>query len=119
MPPGTNFKFKNKLCSLDATVVSLCLSLFPWASCRRAKAGLKFHTLLNHDVYLPTFVAIAPAREHEVKKTRALNLPKGSIVVEDLGYQGGFRILSSFPGKPLATQTSANLNPHPLCRLLL
>jgi hypothetical protein len=31
-------------------------------------------------------VAIAPAREHEVKKARTLNLPKGSIVVEDLGY---------------------------------
>jgi IS4 transposase len=31
-------------------------------------------------------VAITPAREHEVKKARALNLPKGSIVVEDLGY---------------------------------
>jgi IS4 transposase len=31
-------------------------------------------------------VAITPAREHEVKKARALALPKGSIVVEDLGY---------------------------------
>ena len=86
MPPGTNFKFKNKLCSLDATVVSLCLSLFPWASFRRAEADLKLHTLLDHDGYLPAFVAITPAREHEVKKARTLNLPKGSIVVEDLGY---------------------------------
>jgi hypothetical protein len=84
--PRHKFKFKNKLYSLDATVVSLCLSLFPWASFRRAKAGLKLHTLLDHDGYLPAFVAITPAREHEVKKARALNLPKGSIVVEDLGY---------------------------------
>jgi hypothetical protein len=84
--PRHKFKFKNKLFSLDATVVSLCLSLFPWASFRRTKAGLKLHTLLNHGGYLPAFVAITPAREHEVKKVRALNLPKGSIVVEDLGY---------------------------------
>jgi len=84
--PRHKFKFKNKLYSLDATVVSLCLSLFPWASFRRAKAGVKLHTLLDHDGYLPAFVAITPAREHEVKKARALNLPKGSIVVEDLGY---------------------------------
>jgi hypothetical protein len=84
--PRHQFKFKNKLYSLDATVVSLCLSLFPWASFRRTKAGVKLHTLLDHDGYLPAFVAITPAREHEVKKARALNLPKGSIVVEDLGY---------------------------------
>jgi hypothetical protein len=84
--PRHKFKFKNKLYSLDATTVSLCLSLFPWASFRRTKAGIKLHTLLDHDGYLPAFVAITPARKHEVKKARALNFPKGSIVVEDLGY---------------------------------
>ena len=80
------FKFKNKLYSMDATVVSLCLSLFPWASFRRTKAGLKLHTLLDHDGYLPAFVAVSPAREPDIKKARSLRLPKGSIVVEDLGY---------------------------------
>jgi len=29
--PKHKFKFKNKLYSLDTTVVSLCLTLFPWA----------------------------------------------------------------------------------------
>ena len=86
LAPKHKFRFKNKLFSLDATVVSLCLTLFPWAAFRRTKAGVKLHTLLDHDGYLPAFVAITPAREHEVKKARALNLPKGSIVVEDLGY---------------------------------
>ncbi len=80
------FKFKNKLFSLDATVVSLCLSLYPWASFRRTKGGIKLHTLLDHDGYLPAFVAVSPAREPDIKKARSLNLPKGSIVVEDLGY---------------------------------
>ena len=86
LAPKHKFKFKNKLYSLDATVVSLCLSLFPWAAFRRTKGGIKLHTLLDHDGYLPAFVAISPAREHEVKKARSLRLPKGSIVVEDLGY---------------------------------
>jgi hypothetical protein len=86
LAPKHKFKFKNKLYSLDATVVSLCLSLFPWASFRRTRAGVKLHTLLDHDGYLPAFVAITPAREHEIKKARTLNLPKGSIVVADLGY---------------------------------
>jgi len=86
LAPKHKFKFKNKLFSLDATVVSLCLSLFPWASFRRTKGGVKLHTLLDHGGYLPAFVAISPAREHEIKKARSLSLPKGSIIVEDLGY---------------------------------
>ncbi len=86
LTPKHKFKFKNKLFSLDATVVSLCLSLYPWASFRRTKGGIKLHTLLDHDGYLPAFVAVSPAREPEIKKARSLSLPKGSIVVEDLGY---------------------------------
>ena len=84
--PKHKFRFKNKLFSLDATVVSLCLSLFPWARFRRTKGGIKLHTLLDHDGYLPAFVAISQAREHEVQRARSLSLPKGSIVVEDMGY---------------------------------
>jgi len=86
LAPKHKFKFKNKLFSLDATVASLCLTLFPWASFRRTKGGVKLHTLYDHAGYLPAFVAISPAREHEIKKARSLSLPKGSIVVEDLGY---------------------------------
>ena len=86
LAPKHKFRFKNKLFSLDATVVSLCLSLFPWASFRRTKGGIKLHTLLDHDGYLPAFVAISPAREPDIKRARSLSLPKGSIVVEDLGY---------------------------------
>ena len=86
LAPKHKFRFKNKLFSLDATVVSLCLSLFPWARFRRTKGGIKLHTLLDHDGYLPAFVAISEAREHEVQRARSLHLPKGSIVVEDMGY---------------------------------
>lgn len=86
LAPKHKFQFKNKLFSLDATVVSLCLSLFPWARFRRTKGGIKLHTLLDHDGYLPAFVAISEAREHEVHRARSLRLPKGSIVVEDMGY---------------------------------
>jgi putative transposase len=86
LAPKHKFRFKNKLFSLDATVVSLCLSLFPWARFRRTKGGIKLHTLLDHDGYLPAFVALSPAREHEVQRARSLRLPKGSIVVEDMGY---------------------------------
>ena len=52
LAPKHKFKFKNKLFSLDATVVSLCPALFPWAACRRTKGGIKLHTLLDHEGYL-------------------------------------------------------------------
>ncbi len=37
LAPKHKFKFKNKLFRLDATVVSLCLAFFPWASFRRVR----------------------------------------------------------------------------------
>ena len=84
--PKHQFKFKNKLYSLDATVVSPLSMAFPWAAFRRTKGGIRLPTLLDHDGYLPAFVSISRAREHQVKKDRSLSLPKGSIVVMDLGY---------------------------------
>ena len=32
--PRHNFRFKNKLYSLDASTIDLCLKVFPWARCR-------------------------------------------------------------------------------------
>jgi len=80
------FRFKNKLLSLDSSTISLCLALFPWAEYRRAKGGVKVHVLLDHDDYLPAFVRLTDAKQHDVKTARLLQLNPGSIVVEDRGY---------------------------------
>jgi hypothetical protein len=37
----------NTVYALDATTIDLCLSLFPWAPLRSAKAAVKLHTLLD------------------------------------------------------------------------
>src|SRR6201984_2916308 len=37
------FRFKNKLMSLDATVIDLCASVFDWAQFRRTKGAVKLH----------------------------------------------------------------------------
>src|SRR6516162_6478005 len=42
------FRFKNKLLSLDATVIDLCASLYDWAKFRRTKGAIKLHLLLDH-----------------------------------------------------------------------
>jgi hypothetical protein len=48
LPKQRAFRFKNRLLSLDSTIVSLCLELFPWAKYRRTKGGVKVHVLLDH-----------------------------------------------------------------------
>lgn len=84
--PKHKFRFKSKLFSLDATTVKLCLSLFPWASFRKAKGGVKVHMLLDHDGYIPAFATVTDAKTHESRIAQALELPKGSIVVFDKGF---------------------------------
>jgi Domain of unknown function (DUF4372)/Transposase DDE domain len=87
------FRFKNKLLSLDSTTLSLCLSLFPWAKFRRAKGGVKAHVLLDHDDYLPRYVLLTPGRASDVRIAHHFNLPPGSIVAVDRGYND-FRLFT-------------------------
>jgi hypothetical protein len=80
------FRFKNKLFSLDATVIELCASLFDWAKFRQTKGAVKVHLLLDHEGYLPIFAHITEGNVHEVNIARGLSFPRGSIVVMDRGY---------------------------------
>ena len=81
--PGHRFRFRNPLCSLDSTVIDLCLSVFPWARFRRTKGGLKAHMALDHAGHLPAFVAVTDGRTADIEAARTLRLPKGSIVAAD------------------------------------
>jgi len=85
-PRQHKFRFKNKLLSLDATTISLCLSLFPWAKFRRAKGGVKAHVLLDHDDYLPRYVLLSEAKKNDVKMADLFALNPGSIVAVDRAY---------------------------------
>ena len=85
-PGKKKFKFKNKLYSLDASTIDLCLSVFPWAKFRSTKGGIKLHTLLDHDGYIPAFASITDARTSDLAYARTLTLPPGSIVAADRAY---------------------------------
>ena len=84
--PGHRFRFKNKLLSLDATVITLCSSIFDWAKYRASKGAIKLHLLLDHDGCLPAFAHITEGSRHEMTVARELKLPKGSIVAMDKAY---------------------------------
>ena len=72
--------------ALDATVIDLCLSLFPWAHFRSAKAAIKLHTLLDLRGSIPTFVTLTEGAVHEVNILDELPLEAGAIYVMDRGY---------------------------------
>jgi hypothetical protein len=82
----TKFRFRNKLYSMDASTIDLCLSLFDWAKFRQTKGAVKLHLLLDHEGYLPTFALITTGKVHDVKVAQKLSFPTGSIVAMDRGY---------------------------------
>jgi len=93
--PRKKFRFKNKLLTLDATVIDLCVTIFDWARFVRTKGAVKLHLLLDHDGYLPTFAYITEGRVHEINVARMLSFPKGSIIVVDKGYYD-FKLFSKW-----------------------
>lgn len=80
------FRFKNRLFSLDSTVIELCVSLFDWAKYRQTKGAVKLHLLLDHEGYLPQFACITEGNVADVNIARDLRLPLGSISAVDRGY---------------------------------
>jgi hypothetical protein len=84
--PKHRFKFNGKLYLLDATVIDLCLSVFPWAKFRSTKGAIKIHTGLDGGGYLPEFVSLTDGKSHEIKWAKALKLPRGSMAVFDMGF---------------------------------
>jgi putative transposase len=62
------------------------LSLFPWAKFRATKGGIKLHTLLDHDGYIPAFVQITAAKVGDLTVAKLMNLAAFSIVVMDRAY---------------------------------
>lgn len=80
------FRFKNPLYSVDASTIDLCLSLYDWATFRKKKGGIKLHVKLDHEGYLPSFVSVTTAKQHEISELRKMEFQKGDVVTFDRGY---------------------------------
>ena len=72
--------------ALDATVIDLCLSLFPWAHFRSTKAAIKLHTLLDLRGAIPSFLVITDGSVHEVNLLDSLPIEHAAIYIMDRGY---------------------------------
>jgi hypothetical protein len=84
--PAKKLRFKNKLYSLDSTVIELCASMFDWAKYRTTKGAVKLHLMLDHDGCLPHYALITEGKVADVTVVQRLAMPRGSIVVMDRGY---------------------------------
>jgi hypothetical protein len=76
----------NTVYALDATTIDLCLSVFPWALFRTAKAAVKLHTLLDLRGSIPSFIHISDGKLHEVNVLDLLVPEAGAFYIMDRGY---------------------------------
>ena len=72
--------------ALDATLIELCLSVFPWARFRPTIGAVKLHTLLDLRGSIPTIIHITPGRVHETTILDTLPIEPGAIYIMDRGY---------------------------------
>lgn len=80
------FRIKSKIFLLDATTISLCLSVFDWAKYKTRKGAIKMHTLLDYDGNLPAYVHISDGKTADNKGAYDIPLLKNSVIVADRFY---------------------------------
>jgi hypothetical protein len=82
------YRFRSRIHLIDATTIQLVANCMDWAKHRRRKAGIKCHCRLDLQSYLPSFVLIDTAAEHENTRAREVcaGLKTGEIAVFDKGY---------------------------------
>ncbi len=104
------FDLDNTIYALDATTIDLCLSVFPWANFRSAKAAIKLHTLLDLRGNIPTFIHISDGKLHDVNVLDMLSIEAGAFYIMDRGYIDFARLYSLHQaGAFFVTRDKSNL----------
>jgi hypothetical protein len=82
---GNNFglELDQTAYALDATIIDLCLSVFPGAKFRMSKAAVKMHTLLDLRGSIPTMVFITHGKVHDVNILDELIIEANAIYIMD------------------------------------
>lgn len=84
-----SFSFQNDLYAIDASVIDLCLNLFPWAKFRKEKGAIKLHCLFNVRSQIPELIRVTNGKVADITAIRDIDFSeyaKGSIFVFDKGY---------------------------------
>jgi len=78
--------FKNNVFIIDSSIINLCLSLYPWAKFREAKAAVKLHTKMDAKTSIPDFIHISDGKMHDVNFLDMITILPYSFYVMDRGY---------------------------------
>jgi hypothetical protein len=68
-----DFEIKGTVYAFGSSTIDLCLSVFWWAKFRKAKEGIKLHTLFDITTQMPVFVHITSAAVNDVNVMNYLN----------------------------------------------
>jgi hypothetical protein len=71
---------------LDASIIDLCLSVYPWARFDAHRSGLKIHTQLELHSHLPTQILVSLATYQEVLWLDQLLYQPGAFYLMDRAY---------------------------------
>jgi len=80
------FEIRGRFYAFDSTTVDLCLNLFWWASFRKAKGGIKIHTLYDVVTQIPAFLHITEARIHDMNAMDEIPYEPNAYYIFDRGY---------------------------------
>jgi len=81
--------FTDAVYALDATIIELCLKLYPWAKAHnyvKTRAGVKLHTQLDVRANLPVFAMVFVANMNERLFLDHLVFEPGAFYIMDRGY---------------------------------
>lgn len=81
-----SFSFTNSVYAFDSTTIDLCLSVFCWATFRRAKGAVKLHTQYDVRTAIPVFMQVSAASVHDVNAMDEIRYEPGSFYIFDRGY---------------------------------
>jgi len=79
-------EISNTVYAFDSSTVALCLSLFSWAKFRKAKAGIKLHTMIDLRGIIPVYIDITEAKVNDIKALDWFIPEPESIYLFDRGY---------------------------------
>ena len=76
----------NAVYALEASIIDLTLSLFPWAKFRKTKGAIKLHAMIDLRGNIPAFLTITDGKVHDVKVAPLVPIEPEGIYVVDRGY---------------------------------
>ena len=80
------FEISGSFYAFDSTTIDLCLNLFWWASFRKAKGGIKVHTLYDVVTQIPTFLHITEAKVNDMNAMDEIPYEPNAYYIFDRGY---------------------------------